>query len=78
MKIIFREIFQPPVTSSLLDQNNFPHTPFSYTFNLCSSFTTEDQVPHPYTTSVVIIIQSLQGHPNTMLFADKKKLIQKN
>jgi len=61
------------------DQNIFLNIPFSNTFSLCSSVNLEGQVSHPYATSGVIIVLSSKGHPNKMLFADKKQyLMYKN
>jgi hypothetical protein len=55
----------------MLHQNIFLITPFSNTFNLCSSVNIEGQVSHPYAISGVIIVLSSKGHPNNILFADK-------
>jgi hypothetical protein len=63
---LLRQFFQAPVISSLLDQNIFLITPFSNTFNRCSSVNTEGQVSHPYATWGVIIVLSSKGYPNKM------------
>jgi hypothetical protein len=51
MKITIKQVFHPPVTSSVLDQNIFLIAPFSTTFNLCWSVNLERQVSQPYATS---------------------------
>ena len=72
MKIIIKRFFRPPVTSSVFDQNIFLIAPFSNTFNLSSSVNLEVQISHPYAVSGVTIDLSSKGHPNIVLFADRK------
>jgi len=63
----------------VLDQKIFLITPFSNTFNLCSSVNMEGQVSHPYAASGVIIVLPPKGHPNNILFDDRNKFpVQKS
>jgi hypothetical protein len=49
IKILHMQLFQPPVTSSLLSPNIL-NTLISNTFSLCSFLNVRDNVPQPYTT----------------------------
>jgi hypothetical protein len=55
------------------DQNIFLITPFSNTFNLCSSVNLEGQVSHPYATSGVSVDLAGSLIPKEYLLTNKNK-----